>query len=129
MTSVLFGLLHSFNPEIEEFGFLTMMPQYVLFGLIFGIITIFDDGIEASMGAHAANNIFLVIFVTNKASALQSPAMFEQLKVQPWTEFTGLLISGIIFIIVLKIIFKWNDTGLIFRKIEKPVAEVSSGIL
>ena len=40
MTSLLFGLMHSFNPEVKEFGFLTMMPQYVTFGLIFGIVTI-----------------------------------------------------------------------------------------
>src|SRR5450759_4935786 len=33
MTSVLFGLMHAFNPEVKEFGFLTMMPQYILFGL------------------------------------------------------------------------------------------------
>lgn len=119
MTSVLFGLMHAYNPEVEEFGFFTMMPQYVLFGLIFGIITILDDGIEASMGAHAANNIFLVIMVTNKASALKSPALYEQKNIYPWTEFTGLLISGIIFIIILNIIFKWKDFSIIFRKVQK----------
>ena len=99
MTSVLFGLMHSLNPEVKEFGFLTMMPQYILFGLIFGIITIMDDGIEAAMGAHAANNIFLCIMVTNKASALQTPALYEQINIYPWTEFAGLFFTGIVFII------------------------------
>lgn len=117
MTSVFFGLMHAFNPEVKEYGFLTMIPQYVLFGLIFGIITIMDDGIEASMGAHAANNIFLCIMVTNESSALQTPALYEQHNIYPWTEFTGLLISGIIFILVLKIIFKWKDFSLVFKKI------------
>jgi membrane protease YdiL (CAAX protease family) len=117
MTSLFFGLLHSFNPEVDEFGFLTMMPQYVMFGLIFGIITILDDGIEASMGAHSANNIFLVIFVTHKSSALQTPALYEQLKVHPWTEFAGLVISGVLLIVVLMVIFKWKDLSVIFRKI------------
>ena len=78
MTSVLFGLMHAFNPEVEEFGFFTMMPQYILFGLIFGIVTILDDGIEAAIGAHAANNVFLCIMVTHKSSALQTPAVYEQ---------------------------------------------------
>ena len=123
MTSVLFGLMHAFNPEVKEFGFYTMMPQYVLFGLIFGIITILDDGIEASMGAHAANNIFLCIMVTNKASALQTPALYVQNNIQPWTEFAGLLLSGIIFIVVLKVIFKWEDYSLIFRKIPEVLPE------
>jgi len=118
MTSLLFGLMHAFNPEVKEYGFLTMIPQYILFGLIFGIITILDDGIEASMGAHAANNIFLCIMVTNESSALQTPALFEQHNISPWTEFTGLLISGVIFIFILKIIFKWKDFSLLFKEIK-----------
>ncbi len=117
MTSLLFGLMHSFNPEVNEYGFLVMMPQYVTFGLIFGIITILDDGIEASMGAHTANNVFLCIMVTSKSSALQTPALYKQLNVFPWTEFAGLVISGIIFILILKKIFGWNDFSVIFRKI------------
>jgi len=109
MTSILFALMHGLNPEVKEFGFLTMMPQYILFGMIFGVITILDDGIEAAMGAHAANNIFLCIMVTNKASALQTPALYEQVNIFPWTEFAGLLFSGIIFILILKYFFKWES--------------------
>ena len=117
MTSVLFGLMHALNPEVKEFGFFTMIPQYILFGLIFGIITILDDGIEASMGAHTANNIFLCIMVTNKSSALQTPALYEQQNIYPWTEFTALIFTGIAFILILKIIFKWEDFSLLFKKI------------
>jgi membrane protease YdiL (CAAX protease family) len=123
MTSLLFGLMHAFNPEVKEFGFFTMMPQYIVFGLIFGIITILDDGIEASLGAHAANNIFLVIMVTNRASALQTPALYEQKEIFPWTEFTGLVLSGIAFIIILKFIFGWKNFSLLKSKIEKPADE------
>ena len=118
MTSVLFGLLHAFNPEVKEYGFLTMMPQYIIFGLIFGIVTILDDGIEASMGAHTANNAFLCIMVTNKSSALQTPALFEQQNIYPWTEFAGLILAGIVFILILKIIFKWNGFSVLFGKVK-----------
>jgi len=118
MTSVLFGLMHALNPEVKEFGFLTMMPQYMLFGLIFGVITILDDGIEASMGAHAANNIFLCIMVTNKSSALQTPALYEQQNIYPWTEFAALVLIGIVFVIILKLIFKWKDFSLLFSEVE-----------
>jgi membrane protease YdiL (CAAX protease family) len=117
MTSLMFGLMHAFNPEVKEFGFYTMMPQYIVFGLIFGAITILDDGIEAAMGAHTANNIFLCIMVTNKSSALQTPALYVQNNIAPWTEFAGLLISGIVFILVLKYIFKWEGFSLLFGKI------------
>jgi membrane protease YdiL (CAAX protease family) len=135
MTSVLFGLMHAFNPEVEEFGFFIMMPQYVMFGLIFGIITILDDGIEAAMGAHSANNIFLCIMVTNKSSALQTPAVYEQHNVYPWTEFTALLFTCIIFVIVLRAIFKWKDYSLLLSRVEpessdnqRPYTDVLSSV-
>jgi membrane protease YdiL (CAAX protease family) len=95
-----------------------MMPQYVVFGMIFGIITILDDGIESAMGAHTANNIFLCIMVTNRSSALQTQALYEQYNIHPWTEFAALVITGIVFIIILKIIFKWNDFSVLFGKVE-----------
>jgi membrane protease YdiL (CAAX protease family) len=118
MTSILFGLIHSFNPEVREYGFFTMMPQYILFGLIFGVITILDDGIEAAMGAHAANNVFICIMVTNESSALQAPALFEQHNIYPWAEFTGIIFTGITFLLILKIIFRWNDFSLLFGEVK-----------
>lgn len=118
ITSVFFGLMHAFNPEVKEFGFLTMMPQYILFGIIFGIITILDDGIEAAMGAHTANNAFLCIMVNNKASALQTNAIYEQVNVYPLTEFMGLLLTGIVFVIILKWLFKWGNFTILFSKVE-----------
>jgi membrane protease YdiL (CAAX protease family) len=108
ITSILFALMHALNPEVKEYGFMTMMPQYLLFGLVFGIASLIDDGIEVAMGAHTANNIFLCIFVTNSSSALQTSALYVQKNIYPWTEFAGLLIGSIIFIIILKLIFKWD---------------------
>ena len=118
MTSILFALIHGPNPEVKEYGFWTMMPQYVLFGFIFGIITILDDGIEAAMGAHAAHNAFLCIMVTNKASALQTPALFEQHNVYPWTELITMLIMGILIISILKYLFKWGSFSILYSKVE-----------
>lgn len=118
ITSVLFGLMHGLNPEVETFGFWTMMPQYILFGLIFGIITVLDDGIEAAMGAHSANNIFLIVMNTNESSALQSDALFVQHNIYPWTEFAGLLIMGILAIIIMKKIFRWKTFPALFTRVE-----------
>ncbi|MCU0408645.1 MAG: CPBP family intramembrane metalloprotease [Bacteroidales bacterium] len=120
MTSVLFGLMHAFNPEVKEFGFFTMMPQYILFGLIFGLITVLDDGIEAAMGAHTANNIFLCIMVTNRASALQTDALYEQIGIYPWTEFAALLATGVVFVFILSRLFGWKSFSVLTGKIEKP---------
>lgn len=117
MTSLFFALLHAFNPEVKAFGFWTMMPQYITFGLVFGILTIIDDGVEAAIGAHAANNIFLSIMVSNESSALQTGAIFRQHAVQPWSEFTSLIISGIVFLVLYKLIMGSASFGTIFRKI------------
>jgi membrane protease YdiL (CAAX protease family) len=118
-TSLIFGLLHGLNPEVKEYGFAAMMPQYILFGLIFGIVTLLDDGIEAAIGAHAANNAFLCVMVTNKSSALQTAAVFEQSKIYPSTELLALLVVGAIFIFSLKAIFRWKDFSVIFRPVGK----------
>jgi hypothetical protein len=117
MTSLLFGLMHGLNPEVKEFGFFTMIPQYILFGIIFGIITILDDGIEAAMGAHAANNAFLCIMVTNESSVLQTSALYEQHVVYPWAEFASMLFMGILILFILKVIFKWKSFSVLFSKV------------
>lgn len=122
ITSILFGLMHSFNPEIAEYGFLTMMPQYILFGLVFAIPVMLDGGIEVAIGAHAANNAFLSIFLTAKASALQTPALYLQLTVNPWKDFAGLVVMSVAFLIIMMMIFKWKDLSLLYRRVQKPEA-------
>ncbi|HUX94134.1 MAG TPA: CPBP family intramembrane glutamic endopeptidase [Bacteroidales bacterium] len=119
-TSVMFALMHSLNPEVKEFGFFAIMPQYLTFGLVFGIITILDDGIEAAIGAHAANNVFLCIMVTQKSSALQTQALYQQHNFHPLIELAGLVVSGIVLIMILKKIFKWDGFFLLRSKVEPP---------
>ena len=122
ITSILFGAMHGWNPEIEEYGFFTMLPQYVMFGLLFGIITVIDDGIEIAIGAHIANNIFLSIMVTNSSSILQTPAVFEQLNIDPWLEFLALTIAAILYFLVMRLIYKWNNLKILFSRLQ-PEAE------
>jgi membrane protease YdiL (CAAX protease family) len=112
ITSLFFGLMHAFNPEIKEYGFWLMMPQYIIYGLVFGLITIIDNGIEIAMGAHAANNVFLSVFVTQKSSALQTAALYEQQEVYPWSDFLSLVFVSLIFFVLMSIINKWCFRGL-----------------
>ena len=106
--SLLFGLLHSFNPEIKEFGFWVMIPQYVFFGILFALISVLDDGIELAIGMHAVNNILSSLLVTHQASALQTSAIFEQFDAVPLKEMIILFISGAIAFAVLARKYKWN---------------------
>ena len=123
VTSLLFGLMHGLNPEVSEYGFFTMIPQYVFFGLVFSVLTLMDDGIELAIGAHTANNIFLSVFVTNKDSALQTPAMYEQVKVYPWNDFASLVIMSLVFVAVIAIIYRWEDIRRLFARVQPEAAE------
>jgi membrane protease YdiL (CAAX protease family) len=117
---ILFGLMHSINPEVQEYGFWITMPQYVLFGLVFGLTTVLDDGIEVAMGAHTANNIFLSLFVTTKASALQTPAVFMQDTVDPVKELYVLIAVIVFFVGILSLRYNWK-----FSVLNKKVVETS----
>lgn len=119
LTSLGFALLHAFNPEVEEFGFGISMAQYITFGLLFGLITVLDNGLELAWGAHAANNIFISLFVTHEASALQTNAMFRVTEINPTLDFIGLAIASLIF---LGICWKWF--GWTFN--QEPVADIAS---
>lgn len=117
VTSLLFGLMHGLNPEVKEYGFFIMIPQYVFFGLVFAVVTLMDDGIEVAIGAHAANNVFLSIILTNKDSALQTAAMYEQLKVDPQSDFLALVLMSVVFVFVMWISLRWRDSGKLYAKL------------
>ncbi|HUW93225.1 MAG TPA: type II CAAX endopeptidase family protein [Bacteroidales bacterium] len=116
-TSVLFGLMHALNPEVKGYGFLTMIPQYIFMGVIFAIPALMDDGIEVAIGAHVANNVFLSVFLTTKDSALQTPAMYEQINIYPWKDFGGLAIMAVIYLGAMALIYKWKDIRKLYGRI------------
>ena len=75
LTSVIFGLLHGANPEVEKLGYISMV-FYIGTGLLFGIVTLMDEGTELALGLHAANNIIAAILVTTDWIAFQTDALF-----------------------------------------------------
>lgn len=117
--AVIFALIHSFNPEVKEFGFWTSMPGYLTIGLVFGITTVMDDGIEIAIGAHSINNVLSSIFVTSKSSVLQTPALLFQKEVNPQKETWILIILSIVFIAVLTYKNNWKLRKL-FEPVRKP---------
>jgi membrane protease YdiL (CAAX protease family) len=117
VTSLIFGLLHSFNPEVEEFGFAIAMPQYILFGLFFGILVVLDDGLELALAVHASNNIFLSIFITHEASALQTPALFRLGKLDPLVDLLELIVVSAIFLYIISRRYKYGSWRILLEKI------------
>lgn len=71
VTSVMFGGLHYFNPEVEKMGPIIMI-YYIGTGLFLGVMTLMDEGMELSLGFHAANNLITALLVTSEWTALQT---------------------------------------------------------
>lgn len=127
ITSLIFGLLHSFNPEVKEYGFFAIMPQYIGFGLMFGLVTLLDDGIELALGIHAANNILSSLFMTNKSSALQTAAVFNIEKINPYVDTLLLFVFAIIVLFIFSKKYKWN-WKVLSQRVEIKTGEEQSGI-
>jgi membrane protease YdiL (CAAX protease family) len=76
MTSVIFGSMHILNPEVEKMGYFVLV-YYIGTGLFLGILTLMDDGIELSLGFHAANNLITALLVTSDWTALRTNSLFK----------------------------------------------------
>ena len=75
-TSVLFGGMHYFNPEVEKLGPVVMV-YYIGTGLFLGIMTLMDEGMELSLGFHASNNLVTALLVTTDWSVLQTYSVLK----------------------------------------------------
>jgi membrane protease YdiL (CAAX protease family) len=74
ITSILFGLLHIWNPEIDKLG-IHLIWYYISTGLFLGVITLMDEGIELALGFHAANNLVTALLVTASWTAFQTESL------------------------------------------------------
>jgi len=118
VTSIAFGLLHSMNPEVKEFGFWMAMPSYVFMGLIMGIVAVMDNGLEIALGMHFSNNFISALLFTSPVSALQTPALFtDNDPSMSYSDNIIMLITGIAFILLCSKIFKWKDWNKIFKPV------------
>lgn len=121
LTGVLFGLMHSANPE-TQMGFWVVMPQYILMGLILSYITVKDDGMELALGMHMANNILAAITVTSGTSALQTHALFKILHptASHW-DTVIMLACGLVFIGACNQRFHFRGKVNLWTQTEEPV--------
>ena len=78
ITSLLFGLLHFWNPEIDKLGSFLLI-YYVSTGLFLGIITLMDKGLELAIGFHAGNNILIALLVTADWSVFQTNSILKNI--------------------------------------------------
>ncbi len=123
-TSVLFGLMHIANPEVEKMGYIILI-YYIGTGFFLGIITLMDEGLELALGFHAANNLIGALLITSDWSAFQTHSIFKDVS-NPSAGFDIILPIFIVFPLLLFIFSKkynwqnWKEklTGKLNNKLE-----------
>ena len=127
LTSVLFGIAHSANPEVAEMGYITMI-FYIGTGLLLGIMTLMDEGLELALGFHLGNNLLAALLVTSDWSALKTDAIFKYTAEEANTTAMEILVPVLIFYPIILLIlakkYNWSNWGdKLFGKVKKPLAE------
>lgn len=113
ITSILFGIFHSANPEVGEMGYMIMI-FYIGTGLLLGIMTLMDDGLELALGFHLGNNLLAATLVTSGWSALQTDAAFKFTATQAGTStlidvILPVLVLYPIILLILSKKYNWNN--------------------
>ena len=110
VTSVLFGLMHIANPEVEKLG-IGLMVYYIGTGFFLGIMTLMDEGLELALGFHAANNLITALLVTADWTAFQTDSIYRDIS-EPTLGLDAYIPVFVVFPILLFIFskkYKWYD--------------------
>lgn len=110
VTSILFGLMHAANPEVEKLG-MGIMVYYIGTGLFLGILTLMDEGLELALGFHAANNLTAALLLTSDWSAFQTNSIFLDVSSPTlgWDVFIPVLVIYPALLIVFAKVYKWKN--------------------
>ena len=81
------------------------MVYYIGTGLLLGIITLMDEGMELALGFHAANNLVGALLISSDWSAFQTNSIFKDVS-EPSAGFDVIFPVVIIYPILLYIFSK-----------------------
>jgi hypothetical protein len=122
ITSLVFGGLHFFNPEVTKLGNIIMF-YYIGTGFLLGIMTLMDDGMELALGFHAGNNLITAVLVTADWTAFQTNSILKDIS-EPsagWEILIPVMVVYPLFLFIMAKKYGWKDWGnRLFGKVEKP---------
>lgn len=110
ITSVVFGGLHFFNPEVDKLGNIIMI-YYIGTGFFLGIITLMDEGMELALGFHAGNNLIAALLVTADWTVFQTNSILKDIS-NPSAGFDILIPVLVMYPILIGIMawkYKWTN--------------------
>ena len=127
ITSIFFGVAHSANPEVAEMGFVVMV-FYIGTGLLLGVMTLMDEGLELALGFHFGNNLLAALLITSDWSALQTDAIFRYTAEEANNSALEIIMPVfIVYPIILFILskkYKWtNWNEKLFGNVVEPLKE------
>ncbi len=127
ITSVIFGGLHIFNPEVDKMGNIIMI-YYIGTGFFLGIITLMDDGLELALGFHAATNLVGALLVTADWTVFQTNSILKDIS-EPGAGVDVLIPVVVLYPILIGIMawrYKWKNWGeKLFGKVIPPPETVT----
>jgi membrane protease YdiL (CAAX protease family) len=113
VSGIMFGMVHIGNPEIEVIGY-HIIFYYIAVGIFLGLISFFDNGMELSIGYHAANNLFAALLITTNWQVFQTDAVFID-NTPPqigWETTVGILVILPLLFFLFKRKYKWGNLEL-----------------
>lgn len=132
VTSTLFGLMHILNPEVAKLGY-GIMIFYIGTGFFLGILVLMDEGLELSLGFHAANNLTTALLVTADWTAFQTDSIYRDVSdpVLGWDVLVPVLVIYPILLLIFSKKYGWTNwkerlTGKVMDK-ETFLAKTSNG--
>jgi len=128
LTSLVFGLLHIANPEVEKLGYVIMV-YYIGTGLFLGVLTLMDEGMELSLGFHAANNLFTAVLVTADWTAFQTHSVLKDMsnpeKAGFMDVFFPVFVMFPIILFIFSKVYKWTDwKAKLFGRVVAPSKDI-----
>jgi membrane protease YdiL (CAAX protease family) len=99
LNGLLFFLPHTANPEMAVDSTLVGLGYFV-FGFVFTLVTVQDNGMELALGVHAANNLFIALFANYTITALPSPSLFTIQELDPVYGLISLVVGSILFFVI-----------------------------
>lgn len=122
LTSLIFGGLHFFNPEVTKLGNIIMI-YYIGTGFLLGIMTLMDEGLELALGFHAGNNLVTAVLVTADWTAFQTNSILKDIS-EPsagWDIIIPVLVVYPIFLFIMARKYGWKDwKNKLVGKVERP---------
>jgi uncharacterized protein len=103
ITSVTFGSMHLMNPEVAEYGYITLWT-YIGIGFLLGLLTILSDRMEFAIGLHAANNIYGSTISSFKGSVLTTDTLLytKEMNTSAMSIFVFFLFMALYYFIIHK---------------------------